>query len=89
MRTVAQGTPDHELHGEVVDPLGVLVVVCLLGIAPPFHQQVPHGMGQRQVEIVSGTEKLSLPSVYSRCFRNNRRRLAGVRASLVLFSRKW
>ena len=38
---VGQGAPDQELHGEVVDPLGILALVGLLGAQPPLREDIP------------------------------------------------
>ena len=48
---VGQGAPDQELHGEVVDALGVLALVGLLGAQPPLREDVPHGAGDGLVAL--------------------------------------
>ena len=42
---VGQRPADEELHREVVDPLGVLAVVGLLGLHPALREDVAHGAG--------------------------------------------
>ena len=48
---VGQRAPDEELHGEVVDALGVLALVCLLRAQPPLREDVPHGAGDGLVAL--------------------------------------
>ena len=54
---VVEESPAHEeLEGEVVDPLGIGVVVGVLRPEPSFHQTVPHRVGEPLVgvEVSSG-----------------------------------
>jgi len=42
---VGQGAPDQELHREIVNPLGISLLVRLLGPQPSLREDVPHGTG--------------------------------------------
>ena len=48
---VGERAPDQELHGEIVDALGVLALVRLLGAQPPLREDVPHGAGDGLVAL--------------------------------------
>ena len=42
---VCQGPPDEELHGEVVDALGVRALISALRAQPPLRKDIPHRAG--------------------------------------------
>ena len=48
---LAQGAPDQELHGEIIDALGVLAVVGLLRAHPPLREDIPDGAGDGFVAL--------------------------------------
>ena len=59
---VGQRAPDEELHGKVVDTLGVLTLVRLLGAQPPLRQDIPHRPGGRLVALAR-TERGGIDNV--------------------------
>ena len=59
---VGERAPYQELHGEVVDALGVLAVVCVLGPQPPLRKNVPHSAGSGLVALAR-TERRGIDHV--------------------------
>jgi hypothetical protein len=59
-QAVAQGSSQHEFHGDVVNPFGVLVIVGLLGVAPSLDKKISNCIGKPQIDIISGSGKIVL-----------------------------
>ncbi len=57
---VAQGAAHQEFHGDVVDPLCIIFVIGLLRVQPAVCQQIPHRVGQGQVQVGFGSGKFVL-----------------------------
>ena len=46
-QVVPQGAAHQELHGEVVEALGVLLAIAALALAHGIERRTPHGDGER------------------------------------------
>ena len=64
---VGQRAADEELHREVVDPLGVLAVVGLLGAQPALREDVAHGAGDASKRSRGPAAVRSMTLSKSRC----------------------